>query len=141
VACGTMIVPAGGQSPRAGPPAAPEQSEEAQVFRSAIKDVAGLVEALELAAGGGEGGTGIINYSQIAGLPGYPASFPPATHQHPISQVTDLQATIDDLQAQITTLEGQLATKAAEPLIVESFADVGDTVPAPAAGVWIVELP
>lgn len=41
---------------------------------------------------GGGGGSGIISYSQIQALPGYPSSFPAGLHSHPATQISDSSA-------------------------------------------------
>ncbi len=40
----------------------------------------------------GGGGSGLINYSQIIALPGYPTSFAPSAHSHTASQISDATA-------------------------------------------------
>lgn len=40
-----------------------------------------------------------------SGITGKPSTFTPSTHAHPISQVTDLEVTLDDVDDRLTELE------------------------------------
>lgn len=52
------------------------------------------VTNLEL-GGGGQTGGGLTSYSQVKGLSGYPVSFPPDAHSHPIADVVGLTSQLD----------------------------------------------